>query len=81
MIIAPDLVVVKAPEFPELFLVRSYAEFFKSFYFGLSIRQLVFSSLAVIVAVALYFLLRGRLGTESKAARAFIDCAKDYFKS
>ena len=42
--------------------IRDYTE---SVYFGLSIRQLVFSSMAVIVAVALYFLLRGRLGTEN----------------
>lgn len=42
--------------------IRDYSE---SVFFGLSIRQLVFSSLAVIVAVSLYFLLRGRLGTEN----------------
>ena len=42
--------------------IRDYTE---SVYFGLSIRQLVFSSLAVIVAVTLFFLLRGRLGTET----------------
>ena len=42
--------------------IRDYTE---SVFFGLSIRQLVFSSLAVAVAVLLYFLLRGRLGTEN----------------
>lgn len=42
--------------------IRDYTE---SVFFGLSIRQLVFSSLAVAVAVMLYFLLRGRLGTEN----------------
>ena len=42
--------------------IRDYTE---SVFFGLSIRQLVFSSLAVIVAVTLYFLLKGRLGTEN----------------
>ena len=41
--------------------IRDYTE---SVFFGLSIRQLVFSSLAVVVAVTLYFLLKGRLGTE-----------------
>ena len=42
--------------------IRDYTE---SVFFGLSIRQLVFSSLAVLIAVALYFLLKGRLGTEN----------------
>ena len=42
--------------------IRDYSE---SVFFGLSIRQLVFSSLAIAVAVMLYFLLRGRLGTEN----------------
>ena len=40
--------------------IRDYSE---AVYFGLSIRQLVFSFLAVSVAVALYFLLKGSLGT------------------
>jgi hypothetical protein len=34
-------------------------------FFGLSLRQLVFSVLACIVAVALYFLLRSRLPLET----------------
>ena len=42
--------------------IRDYTE---SVFFGLSIRQLVFSSLAVIVAVTVYFILRGRMETEN----------------
>ena len=42
--------------------IRDYTE---SVFFGLSIRQLVFSFLAVVVAVTLYFLFKGRLGTEN----------------
>ena len=42
--------------------IRDYSE---SVFFGLSVRQLVFSALAVGVAVGLYFVLRNRLGTET----------------
>ena len=42
--------------------IRDYSE---SVFFGLSLRQLVFSALAVSVATGLYFLLKGRLGTET----------------
>ena len=42
--------------------IRDYTE---SVFFGLSIRQLIFSSLAVVIAVAVFFLLRGSLGTEN----------------
>ena len=42
--------------------IRDYTE---SVFFGLSVRQLVFSGLAVGVAVALFFLLRGKAGTET----------------
>ena len=41
--------------------VRDYQE---SLFFGLSLRQTVFSLLAVAVAIAAYFLLRGALGDE-----------------
>lgn len=34
-------------------------------FFGLSLRQFIFSALACGVAVGLYFLLRGRFGTET----------------
>ena len=34
-------------------------------FFGLSLRQLVFSALAVVVAVGLYFLLKPYVGTET----------------
>ena len=42
--------------------IRSYSE---SIFFGLSIRQFVFSMLAVLVAVGLYFWLEPLLGGET----------------
>ena len=42
--------------------IRNYTE---SMFFGLSMRQFIFSVLACGVAVALYFLLRPRFGTET----------------
>lgn len=41
--------------------IRNYTE---SIFFGLSIRQFLFSVLACGVAVILYFLLKGKMGTE-----------------
>lgn len=42
--------------------IRGYTE---SMFFGLSLRQLIFSALAVLVAVGLYFLLRPVFGMET----------------
>lgn len=42
--------------------IRDYQE---SIFFGLNLRQLVFSILAVVVAVGVYFGLRDVLGTET----------------
>lgn len=42
--------------------IRQYTE---SMFFGLSLRQFVFSLLAVGVAIALYFLLKPYVGTET----------------
>lgn len=42
--------------------IRNYTE---SMFFGLSLRQFIFSLLAVAVAVGLYFLLRPYVGTET----------------
>lgn len=42
--------------------IRNYTE---NIYFGLSMRQLLFSILACVVAVFLYFLLRGKLDIET----------------
>ena len=42
--------------------IRDYSE---SIFFGLSMRQFIFSALACVVAVLLYFLLRGHLGIET----------------
>ena len=42
--------------------IRDYTE---SMFFGLSLRQFVFSVLAVVVAVGIFFGLRGFFGTET----------------
>ena len=42
--------------------IRDYTE---SMFFGLSLRQFVFSLLAIFVAVGLYFILKPHLGTET----------------
>ena len=42
--------------------IRNYTE---SMVFGLSMRQFVFSALAILVAVGLYFLLKPHFGTET----------------
>lgn len=42
--------------------IRNYTE---SLYFGLSMRQFIFSVLAVGVAIGIYFGLRGYFGTET----------------
>lgn len=42
--------------------IRNYTE---SMFFGLSMRQFIFSLLAVIIAVGLYFLLNPYVGTET----------------
>ena len=42
--------------------IRNYTE---SMFFGLSLRQSVFSILAIAVAVGLYFLLKPHVGTET----------------
>ena len=42
--------------------IRDYTE---SMFFGLSLRQFVFSLLAIFVAMGLYFALKQRLGTET----------------
>ena len=42
--------------------IRNYTE---SMFFGLSMRQFIFSVLAILVAVGLYFLLNPHFGTET----------------
>ena len=42
--------------------IRNYTE---SMFFGLSMRQFIFSLLAIVVAVGLYFLLKPYVGTET----------------
>ena len=48
--------------------IRNYTE---SMFFGLSLRQLIFSALAMAVAVGLYFLLKPYVGTETCPGYAF----------
>jgi len=42
--------------------IRNYTE---SMFFGLSLRQLIFSALAISVAIGVFFGLRSHLGTET----------------
>lgn len=49
----------------EVKINREIREYSESVFFGLSMRQLVCSILAVLVAVGLYFLLKPYLGTET----------------
>lgn len=42
--------------------IRDYTE---SMFFGLSMRQFIFSVMAVVIAVVIYFSLRGIFGTET----------------
>ena len=52
--------------------VRNYQE---SLFFGLSLRQLVFSALAVCVAVGLYFLLKPYVGAETVSWMCIVGAA------
>ena len=52
--------------------IRNYTE---SMFFGLSLRQLVFSALAVAVAVGLYFLLKPCVGTETVSWMCIVGAA------
>ena len=49
----------------EVKINREIREYTESMFFGLSLRQFVFSCLACIVAVGFYFLLRPLLGLET----------------
>lgn len=49
----------------EVKINREIREYTESMFFGLSLRQFIFSALACIVAVCAYFLLRPHLGTET----------------
>lgn len=52
--------------------IRNYTE---SMFFGLSLRQLIFSALAVCVAVGLYFLLKPYVGTETVSWMCIVGAA------
>ena len=49
----------------EIKINREIREYKESIFFGLSLRQFIFSALAVLVAVGLYFGLREYVGTET----------------
>ena len=53
--------------------IRNYTE---SMFFGLSMRQFLFSVLACGVAVGLFFLLRGRFGTETLSWMCILRCLR-----
>ena len=52
--------------------IRNYTE---AMFFGLSLRQFVFSVLAILVAVGLYFLLKPHFGTETVSWRCILGAA------
>ena len=49
----------------EVKINREIQEYQENIFFGLNLRQLVFSALAIAAAVAIYFGLRNVLGTET----------------
>ena len=49
----------------EIKINNEIRDFNESIFFGLSMRQFIFSSLAVVVAILLYFILRNFLGIET----------------
>jgi len=49
----------------EVKINREVRDFSESVFFGLSLRQCVFSALAILVAVGAYFALKPHLGTET----------------
>ena len=55
--------------------IRNYTE---SMFFGLSLRQLIFSALAVAVAVGLYFLMKPYVGTETVSWVCVLGAAEQF---
>ena len=51
--------------------IRNYTE---AMFFGLSLRQFIFSVLACVVAVGLYFLLKPHVGTETVSWMCSLCC-------
>ena len=49
----------------EIKINKEIRDFNESIFFGLSMRQFIFSFLAVVVAILLYFILRNFLGIET----------------
>ena len=49
----------------EIKINKEIRDFNESIFFGLSMRQFIFSSLAVVVAILLYFILRNFFGIET----------------
>ena len=59
----------------EIKINREIREYKENMFFGLSLRQLVFSALAVAVAVGLYFLLKPYVGTETVSWMCIVGAA------
>lgn len=57
-------IILSEVSFIEIKINKEVRDYQESLFFGLSLRQTVFSLLAVAVAIAAYFLLRGAVGDE-----------------
>ena len=57
-------IILSEVSFIEIKINKEVRDYQESLFFGLSLRQTVFSLLAVAVAIAAYFLLRGTVGDE-----------------
>ena len=53
--------------------IRNYTE---AMFFGLSLRQFIFSACACVVAVGIYFLLKPYVGTETVSWMCILGAAK-----
>lgn len=51
----------------EIKVNREIRQYTKSLFLGLSLRQLIFSALAILVAVVVFFLLGGIVGVETRS--------------
>ncbi|MDE6209997.1 MAG: PrgI family protein [Lachnospiraceae bacterium] len=57
--------------------IRNYTE---AMFFGLSLRQFIFSVCACVVAVGLYFLMKPYVGTETVSWMCILGAALDFIK-
>lgn len=59
----------------EIKINKEIRDFNETIFFGLSMRQFIFSSLAVVVAILLYFILRNFLGIETLSCLCILGSA------